>query len=116
MRLTITTPWTVKEMADVYVEEQKLFDVSQLTIYSIINVEDVHSIPPGVLRLRAAPMVVDPKSVQVLVVGANAFARAITETGFKLAHYREVKFFASEDDVWKYLNPLLEATQTTAQN
>lgn len=115
MVLTLTAPWNVGELMAVYPEEQKIYDAATDKVFAIVNLTNMGNIPAGALRARVSPQVTHPMSGQVCIVGANAVARTMAETVFKLTRFNRIMFFKTEAEAWAFLRPQLEKDEKAMQ-
>src|SRR5258708_1287440 len=114
LRFSIISPWTVDELQSVYPQAQEYFDAATDKLFTIVNLTRLGVIPPGALRARISPFVSHENSRQVLLVGANNFAKVMAEVVFKLTNFRKIMFFQNEDEAWAYIRPLLETGSNAA--
>ncbi len=111
---SIIAPWTVDDLQGVYPQAQEYFDAATDKLFTIVNLTRLGVIPPGALRARVSPFVSHPNSGQILLVGANNFAKTMAEVVFKLTNFRKIMFFQNVDEAWAYIRPLLESGSNAA--
>src|SRR5258708_19846529 len=93
LRFSIISPWTVDELQSVYPQAQEYFDAATDKLFTIVNLTRLGVIPPGALRARVSPFVSHPNSGQILLVGANNFAKTMAEGVFKRTDFPHPTFF-----------------------
>lgn len=102
--LTITDPWTVGELDQVYESEKPIFDAAgDVKVNTLVDIRNMHSIPPRALTRRNSPNITHPNSGRVVVVGANAFARNLASAAFNLAGFDKAQFVATLEEARAYL-------------
>jgi hypothetical protein len=106
--VTITDPWTVAEMEAMYVKETALRDESKFVMHTLINVSNMRKLPPGLISIaRRTPSLTHPRRGHMVVVGATAFAQAITETLVRITRALQTRFFKTEDEAINYLRTVI---------
>jgi len=110
--LRTASPWSIEETFEAYKVAETYFDTALHKLHSLIDVRDLVSIPPGVLKVRNTPFISHKNSGNMAVVGAQKLARTLAETMLKLTSFKRAKFFETYEDAIDYLKQLIadEAT------
>jgi SpoIIAA-like len=111
LQVTFTDPWTVKEMTDHFPEAQQYYDSATHKIHMLIDMQSRVG-TQGALRARHAPGLVHRNSGFIAVAGANALARTLGETVFRLARFDRAKFFDNQEAALAYLRQLIASEET----
>jgi hypothetical protein len=107
IELVVQDPWTITELTSLYPEEEHVYATAKHTVYTLVDLTAMQKIPPEALWHRRSPNVVNPRSGQIVIVGASPFAVAMAETAFRVMRFRRVKFFTTPDAAWNYLREVL---------
>ena len=111
----ITDPWTLAELETFGRQEKLVRDGSHVVIHSLVDVRGMHRIPPGFLNMaRRMPVLNHPTRGHMVIIGASAFATALTETLIKITRAGKIKFFKTEEDAIEYIRKVIaeEAPKT----
>jgi hypothetical protein len=104
-------PWSVDDIKRVNDEAMVYLDKATKDMHILINVERIHQIPSGILRARNVPTMSHPRCAHIVICGASAFVRSLSETIFKVTRYEKARFFNTEQEAMKFL---LEAIASQA--
>jgi hypothetical protein len=105
----ISDPWTTSELMALYPQDSDHRNSVSYVVHSIMNVSGIKRLPTDVIRARQNAPGLKPNSGQLVMVGANAFARRTAETIFRLAHYNRARFFDTEEQAWSYLRRMIQS-------
>src|SRR5260221_3144803 len=97
LRFSIISPWTVDELQSVYPQAQEYFDAATDKLFTIVNLTRLGVIPPGALRARISHFVSHANSRQLLLVGANNFAKTMPANAVQLTTIPELMLFPIAD-------------------
>lgn len=100
--ITFIDPWTAEELLRLFPEGKRYYAAAQQPLHTLIDASRIKSIALGALRARAAPFT-HSMSGHVAIVGANAVARTVGETIFKLAHFKRFAFFDTYEEGLAFL-------------
>jgi hypothetical protein len=103
----VISPWTMSDYFAAAAKEKAHRDATPEIVHHFVNASQVYDFPPGSVQVRNAPVFTHPRSGQVVVVGANTFARAFADMIFKFTRKHRVKFFNTEEEGWTYLRELI---------
>ncbi len=107
VKLVVSDPWVIDDLTSKYEEEKPLFNASKVPVHTLVDLRLMRHIPPGALSNRKSPNVTHPRSGQVALVGANAFAQVLVEVAFRLVRFDRVVFFDTEEEAMQYLTALI---------
>ena len=102
--LVWTDPWSLNDLDQIYEAERHFFDeASGYKVHTLVDVRNMHTVPPRALTRRQSPNVTHPNSGRIAIVGASAFVGSLASAGFKITGYDRAKFFATLEDAQAYL-------------
>jgi hypothetical protein len=97
--LTITDPWSVPELSDLYPEIERLMETSAKPVNTIVDMSKARRPPPGVLSVRLdTPIIHHANSGLLIIVGASAFVRSLSDVVMRLMRFNRVQFVESRED------------------
>jgi hypothetical protein len=106
--MKIEDPWTMDHIATAFDEAVPHFDKATFKVHTLANVTSTRNLPPGVLSIRQGnPTLVHPNRGHAAVVGANNFVKSIGDAVTRIARFKSVQFFNTEEDAWAYLRKLI---------
>ena len=90
--LTMADPWYISDLVAVYPDAIKYLDRAAGRVHTIVDVSKVGRIPPRSLEGRHNPFIEHRHHGDVVVVGAQDFARRIIEAALVIARFRGIQF------------------------
>jgi hypothetical protein len=105
--LRTASPWNVDETFEAYKVAEGYFDAATHKLHSLVDVRDLVSIPPGVLKVRNTPFISHKNSGNMAVVGAQKLARTLAETMLKLTSFKRARFFETYEEAIDYLKQII---------
>jgi hypothetical protein len=109
--LTITDPWSVPELSNFYPEIEKIMDKAPVKIHTIVDMAHARRPPPGVLSARLdTPVVHHPNSGLLVIIGASAFVRSLSDVVMRLMRFHRVQFVDGREDARIFLNGVNSST------
>jgi hypothetical protein len=100
----LSEPWKTQDLTALYAQDIAHRDTTIFLVHTFMDVSRIKQIPIDIIGARrGAPAFIHPKSGQLVMTGANTFARRTAEMIFRLAHYERAKFFKTEEEGWAYI-------------
>jgi hypothetical protein len=97
--LTITDPWSVAELSSYYPEIERLMNRSTVKVNTIVDMTRARRPPPGVLSVRLdTPIIHNKNSGRLVIIGASAFVRSLSDVVMRLMHFDRVEFVNSREE------------------
>ncbi len=103
----ITDPWTVEEVLAADEQMRQHYDRAAHQVHLLANISGARHLPPAVYRLGRGMTLVHPNSGQIVLVGATALTRRLSQTIFRIARFDRFTFVETEDNAWIYLYQVL---------
>jgi hypothetical protein len=115
--MKITDPWTMNDMVSVFQQARPHFDKATYKIHTLANVTETKILPPGVLSIRQGnPTLVHPNRGHAAVVGANSLIKTIGDAVTRVARFKSVQFFNTEDQAWISLRQIIAREDQLTQS
>lgn len=104
--LTITDPWTVPELSNLFPEIESIMNNSTTEkVHTIVDMVKARRPPPGILTSRLqTPVIHNPRSGLLIIIGASAFVRSLSDVVMRLMHFNRVQFVDNWEDARLLLN------------
>lgn len=103
-----TDPWSMKELANLYVNDQSYRDSVNFRVHTMMDLSRCRTLPQGVLSGRTgAPGLDHPRAGYVVLVGFNRLAQALGEMALRLKRFPRARFFDTEEAAWAFLRDVL---------
>jgi hypothetical protein len=103
----VSDPWQVEDLLCADEQVRVHYDHAEHKVHLLVNVSDVHRIPPAVFRLGRGMTITHPNSGHIILVGATTLTRRLSETVFRIAKFDRAHFFDVEEDAWTYLRQIV---------
>jgi hypothetical protein len=101
-------PWNLSDLEQAYNTEIGLRDNATFKLHTLLDVTQMRQIPPGFLAVaKRTPSFSHPRRGDLVVIGANAFARVLGETLMRITRASQIKFFNTPDEGRAYLKKIL---------
>jgi hypothetical protein len=104
--LTVSDPWTVPELQNLYGEIESFMNNSPTKkVHTIVDMTRARRPPPGVLSSRLqTPVIHHPNSGLLVIIGASAFVRSLSDVVMRLMRFNRVQFVETWEDARLLLN------------
>jgi hypothetical protein len=84
MVITITEPWSMADLIATYPAAEKHLNAINHPVFTLVDIRRMQTVPSGALAGRNSPYIVNARCQKVIVVGANPFAKKLTEVAFNI--------------------------------
>lgn len=113
--MVFSDPWRTDEMSVGYNDVIRAYEQSPGKVHSLVDLTHARRIPEGIFRLRSLPGWKHPKSGDVIIFGASAFAEVMIQALKRLLGYGNIHVFKTEAEARAFLAQKLNAPSTPSQ-
>lgn len=105
----ISDPWQIDDLINFFPEDSAYRTAAGHKVHTLVNVENMHVIPPGAIQTRHAPALIHPNSGEFVVVGITPRAYRVLRIILHLARFEHEKAFQNDEDAWSFLREVIAA-------
>ena len=109
MYFKLVSPVTSAEMRDMHQRGTGYINEVNVRIHVLINVQELKSLMPESLRLDSYRELKNRNIGKTAIVGAHPTLRAINNALTNVLNYKNLSFFASEEEALKWIRAAIEA-------